>query len=196
VKQKWPLTDVTSGAYTQEIEASALGGLRAEVDGYGLEIVRFGDFHIAMGEEDERNLSRFYEKAGYINMAGGLGGYQQLAQADMMMNAGQGMAKGGGGAGLEGAGIGLGFAMAGQLGQMGSAGHATPGLVNLPPTGATTPTAGAGTVICAGCKASVAPGKFCPECGKALASGPKFCTGCGKAMSGKFCAECGAAAPA
>jgi membrane protease subunit (stomatin/prohibitin family) len=193
VKKKWPLTDVTSGAYTQEIEVDTLAGLRGEVDGYGLEVVRFGDFHIAMGEEDEKKLSKFYEKAGYLNMAGGLQGYQQFAQAEMMMNAGEGMAKGGsGGGGLEGAGIGLGFAMANQMVAQMQQGRAQgPGEVHTPPSGM-----GTHKVTCGGCGASVNPGKFCAECGKALASGPKFCVSCGKAMSGgKFCAECGAPAP-
>ena len=31
---KWPLTDVVSGAYTEEIETEALGGLRAHVESY------------------------------------------------------------------------------------------------------------------------------------------------------------------
>jgi membrane protease subunit (stomatin/prohibitin family) len=46
-----------------------------------------------------------------------MAGYQQLAQAEMMMGAAEGMKKGGGGGGLEGAGIGMGFAMAGQMAQ-------------------------------------------------------------------------------
>lgn len=191
VKQKWPLTDVTSGAYTEEIEKEALGGLRPEIDGYGLEVVRFGDFHIAMGEEDEKKLSKFYEKAGYLNMTGGLSGYQQFAQAEMMMNAGEGMAKGGtGGGGLEGAGIGLGFAMANQMvqGLGGGRGGEAP-QVNTPGSGMAT-----NKVACGACGASVNPGKFCAECGKALAAGPKFCSSCGKPMNGKFCGECGAAA--
>jgi hypothetical protein len=55
----------------------------------------------------------------YINATGGMAGYQQLAQAEMMMGAAEGMKKGGGGGGaLDGAGIGLGFAMAGQMGNM------------------------------------------------------------------------------
>lgn len=184
VKKKWPLTDVVSGAYTGEIEAETLIALRPEIDGYGLEVVRFGDFHIAMGEEDERKLSAFYEKAGYVNMAGGLAGYQQLAQAEMMMGAGEGMKHGGGGGGaLDGAGLGLGFAMAQQMMNP----QRTDAPVNTPPTGA-------GKVACGACGAQVNPGKFCSECGKALATGPRFCTSCGKAVAGKFCAECGAAA--
>ena len=47
-------------------------------------------------------------------MAGGLQGYQQFAQAEMIMNAGEGMKKHGGqavGNAMAGAGIGLGFGM-------------------------------------------------------------------------------------
>ena len=194
VKKKWPLTDVVSGAYTEEIETEAIAGIRRHVESYGLEVVRFGNFHIAMGEEDEDRLNKFYERASYVSMTGGLQGYQQLAQAEMMMNAGEGMKKGGGGGGLEGAGIGLGFGMAAQMMgnmQQGRAPGQPASQPNLP--GATA------NVVCPACSASVAPGKFCAECGKTLpapAAASKFCTGCGKPMTGKFCAECGTAAPA
>jgi membrane protease subunit (stomatin/prohibitin family) len=196
VKQKWPLPDVTSGAYTEEIEADAIGGIRKEVESYGLEVVRFGDFTIAMGEEDEGRLNKFYEKASYINMSGGMAGYQQFAQAEMMMNAGEGMAKGGGGGGaLAGAGIGLGFGMAGQMmgamNQQGQNQQAPAQPVNTPQSGMAT-----NKVTCPSCNQSVNPGKFCSECGKTLeAVGPKFCSNCGKPMTGKFCGECGTAAP-
>jgi membrane protease subunit (stomatin/prohibitin family) len=191
VKKKWPLTDVVSGAYTEEIEQEALGGLRPHVEGYGLEVVRFGNFHIAMGEQDEQRLNKFYERAGYVNMTGGLAGHQQLAQAEMMMNAGEGMAKGGGGGGdaLAGAGLGLGFGMAAQM--MGNMQQQQQGRAGQPATPATTMS----NVTCPSCNQSVAPGKFCAECGKPLPTGPRFCTGCGKPVSGKFCAECGTASP-
>jgi hypothetical protein len=54
--------------------------------------------------------------------------YQQLAQAEMMMGAAEGMKKGGdGGGAFQGAGIGLGFAMAGNMaGMMGNANAAQP----------------------------------------------------------------------
>ncbi len=200
VKKKWPLTDVTSGAYTEEIEVEAIGGLRPHVESYGVEIVRFGDFHIAMGEKDEERLNKFYEKASYINMAGGLQGYQQMAQADMMVSAGEGMAKGGGGGGggggmLAGAGLGMGMAMAGQMqntfqnpgGQQQQQQAPQP---NTPSTGMN-----ANMVTCGGCSASVPMGKFCAECGGGLeAAGPKFCSGCGAAVDGKFCSGCGTSA--
>jgi len=46
------------------------------------------------------------------------GGYQQMAQAEMMLGAAEGMKKGGTGAGLEGMGMGMGFGMANQMAQM------------------------------------------------------------------------------
>jgi membrane protease subunit (stomatin/prohibitin family) len=200
VKKKWPLTDVVSGAYTEEIEQEALGGIRTHVEGYGLEVVRFGNFHIAMGEEDEQRLNKFYERASYVNMTGGLAGYQQLAQAEMLMNAGEGMAKGGGrdggagGAGLAGAGLGLGLGMAAQMMGNLQPGRGPGGGTPLAPQ---TPATTMSQISCPSCSASVAPGKFCAECGKALpAAGPKFCSDCGVVLSGKFCAECGTAAPA
>jgi membrane protease subunit (stomatin/prohibitin family) len=199
VKKKWPLTDVTSGAYTEEIETEAIVGLRPHVESYGIEIVRFGDFHIAMGEKDEERLNKFYEKAGYINMAGGLQGYQQMAQADMMVSAGEGMAKGGGGGGgggmLAGAGLGMGMAMAGQMQNSfqnpgGQQQQQQAPQTNTPQSGMS-----ASMVTCGGCQANVAMGKFCAECGAGLeAAGPKFCSSCGKPVDGKFCSGCGTSA--
>ncbi len=115
VKQNWPMMKVTSGAYTDDIEKATLEGLRKQVEDYGVEIVRFGDFTIAMDPQDKERLDKLVERSAYINMSGGMAGYQQLAQAEMMMGAAEGMRKGGGGGGLEGAGIGMGFAMAGQM---------------------------------------------------------------------------------
>jgi membrane protease subunit (stomatin/prohibitin family) len=65
----------------------------------------------------------------YVNgmgsVNGGMAAYQQLAQAEMMMGAAEGMKDGGGGGGntaLQGAGIGMGFAMANTMAsQMGQA---------------------------------------------------------------------------
>ena len=192
VKKKWPLPDVTSGAYTEEIEAETIGDVRPHVEPYGVEIVRFGDFHIAMGQQDEERLDKFYEKAGYINMAGGMQGYQQMAQAEMMMGAGEGMSKGGAGAGgaMLGAGMGMGMGMANQMANnMAQPQPQAPQQPNTPATAMN-----ASTVTCGSCNASVAAGKFCAECGKELAAAPKFCSGCGQPLAGKFCGGCGTAA--
>jgi hypothetical protein len=61
----------------------------------------------------------------------------------------------------------------------------------------TAPTAAGGKVQCAKCSQMVPAGKFCQECGAALASpAKKFCTGCGSELgAAKFCANCGTAAP-
>jgi membrane protease subunit (stomatin/prohibitin family) len=72
-----------------------------------------------MDQADKERLDKLVERMAYVSASGGMAGYQQLAQAEMMMGAAEGMKKGGGaGTGLEGAGIGMGFAMANQMGGM------------------------------------------------------------------------------
>jgi hypothetical protein len=110
---------VTSGAYTSEIEETTLRDVRKNIEPYGVEIIRFGDFSISMDQADKERLDKLVERMAYISATGGMAGYQQLAQAEMMMGAAEGMKKGGGGStALEGAGIGMGFAMANQMGGM------------------------------------------------------------------------------
>ena len=51
-------------------------------------------------------------------------------------------------------------------------------------------------VTCAGCNASVPPGKFCSACGSELkqpSQAAAFCSGCGAPMSAdaQFCGQCG-----
>jgi membrane protease subunit (stomatin/prohibitin family) len=121
VKQNWPMLKVTSGAYTEEIEASTLTALHTNIDPYGIEIMRFGDFSISMDQADKDRLDKLVDRMAYVegmgSVTGGMAAYQQLAQAEMMMGAGEGMKKGGdGGGAMQGAGIGLGFAMANQMG--------------------------------------------------------------------------------
>lgn len=136
VKENWPVMKVSSGAYTEEIEAFTIGAVRKHVESYGVEIVRFGDFTISMDPADKERLDKLIERAAYANMAGG---YQQMAQAEMMLGAAEGMKKGGGaGSGLEGMGMGMGFGMANQMANMmnqqnygrpqqgGGGGHAAP----------------------------------------------------------------------
>jgi len=193
VKNKWPLLDVTSGAYTEEIEADVLKGLDAHVASYGLDIVRLGNFVIAIDEEDGANLKRLYTDAAYLRTVGGVESYQRFAAGKAMLGAGEGMAKGGGpgggegGAGgglLGGAGLGVGFGLA----QM---------LVRDPAGGQSLAPAAAG-VVCGACGQSVAAGRFCGACGKELkpvtpAGG--FCGGCGASLApdARFCAQCGKA---
>jgi membrane protease subunit (stomatin/prohibitin family) len=124
VKQNWPLMKVTSGAYTDEIEQATLQGVRAHIEPYGVEIIRFGDFSVAMDQADKERLDKLVDRIAYVegmgSAAGGMAAYQQLAQAEMMMGAAEGMKKGGdgGGGAFQGAGIGMGFAMAGNMANM------------------------------------------------------------------------------
>ncbi len=115
VKENWPLLKVTSGAYTDEIETFTLAAVRKNIEPYGVEVMRFGDFTISMDQADKDRLDKLVERAAYANMAGG---YHQMAQAEMMLGAAEGMKLGRGGGALDGAGIGMGFAMANQMGGM------------------------------------------------------------------------------
>ncbi|MFT7676678.1 MAG: membrane protease subunit (stomatin/prohibitin family) [Planctomycetota bacterium] len=191
VKEKWPLLDVTSGAYTEEIEADAIEGLRTHVESYGVEIVRFGNFVIGMDDEDADNLKTLYRDAAYLKTVGGVGNFQKFAAGKAMLGAGEGMAKGGGEGGgggnglLGGAGLGVGFGMAQMLVRDNQGGE------TLAPA-----TVG---VMCGECNTSVPPGKFCNSCGKTLktaaAGAGAFCTKCGEANGpdAKFCGSCGTA---
>ena len=195
VKNKWPLLDVTSGAYTEELESDVLKGIDQHVASYGLDVVRLGNFVIAIDDQDADNLKKLYTDAAYLKTVGGVGAYQQFAAGKAMLGAGEGMAKGGGAGGsggegggalLGGAGLGVGFGLAQMLVQDRKGGEtlapATPG------------------VTCGECNAAVPPGKFCGQCGASLApkTPPKeapagFCTDCGSPLSpdAKFCGQCG-----
>jgi membrane protease subunit (stomatin/prohibitin family) len=115
VKKKWPLLDVTSGAYTEEIEEEVIAGTGKHTDSYGVTVVRFGNFTISIKPEDEATLKKLTKDVAYSRLAGG---FQQYAQGQAMLGAAEGMAKGGGdgggGAGnaLGGMGMGMGFGMA------------------------------------------------------------------------------------
>src|SRR5215813_10951413 len=101
VKKKRPLLNVTSGAYTEEIETDVLAGFKPHVDGYGLTVVRMGNFTISIKDEDETTLKRLTKDTAYSTLAGG---FQQYAQGQAMLGAGEGMSRGGegGGSALQG----------------------------------------------------------------------------------------------
>lgn len=195
VKNKWPLLDVTSGAYTEEVEADVLVGITEHVSEYGIRIVRLGNFVTAMDDEDGENLKRLYTDAAYLRTVGGVEGYQRFAAGKAMMGAGEGMAQGGGGgAGGDGAGggllggasLGIGLGMA----QM---------MIRDQQGGQMLAPAAAG-VVCPACGAHVPPGAFCNQCGSSLAvekeaaaAEEAFCTSCGASVApdAKFCGQCG-----
>jgi len=192
VKQKWPLLDVTSGAYTEEIEQSTLQNLARHVEDYGVQVVRFGNFVIGIDEEDSKNLKSLYTDAAYLRTVGGVAGYQQFAAGKALMGAGEGMKAGAGAGGggennvLGGAGLGVGFGLAQMLVRDQAGGE------RLAPAAA--------GIQCPSCGSSVAPGKFCSACGRELTPPPapagqsaSFCTSCGTALApdARFCGQCG-----
>lgn len=122
VVKQLPLLNITSGALTEDIEVEVLEGLKTPLSGYGMRVVRLGNFAVAIKEEDEQTLKGMYKDAAQLRMAGGLAGYQQLAAGKAMMSAGEGLASGGGGGNannpmLAGAGLGMGMAMANMFNQ-------------------------------------------------------------------------------
>jgi len=188
VKRKWPLLDVTSGAYTTELERDVLEALDEHVASYGIDVVRLGNFVIGIDEDDAANLKTLYRDAAYLRTVGGVDGFQKFAAGKALMGAGEGMAKGGGGGGegglMGGAGLGVGFGLAQMLVRDAQGGQ------SLAPA--------APGVVCGACHATVAPGKFCSSCGKELAAArpvgaSRFCSGCGGplAADAKFCPACG-----
>ena len=117
VKKRWPLLDVTSGAYTEEIETEVIEGVTKHVESYGVQIVRLGNFHVSIKEEDEKQLKTLSKDVAYSRLAGG---FQQYAQGAAMLGAAEGMKKGGGegaGGAMQGMGMGMGFGMANMFAQ-------------------------------------------------------------------------------
>lgn len=184
----------------------------------GVRILQMGQFNLNFSEEDRQRLvaanaevakanrgikiaeaqakakqfeldQKYGQDAKYVqNLAGN---YQNYAVGQAIMGAGQGMATHGvEGGGIAGAGIqmAMGVNMANQMsGNMQGPG-AQPQFNPQPQF-----TPGGAQVVCAKCNTKQPGGKFCQECGTALAQPKKFCTGCGQEMvpGQKFCANCG-----
>lgn len=197
VKERWPLLDLSSGAYTEEIEEAVLAGLGRHVASYGIEIVRMGNFVVAIDESDASNLRRLYTDAAYLRTVGGVEQYQRFAAGKALLGAGEGLARGGSGGGsggegasglLGGAGLGVGLGLAQLLVRDARGGEM------LAPA-----TAG---VVCPACIATVPPGRFCSACGaelgkrvEELRASESFCGGCGSPLGPQahFCGQCGRA---
>ncbi len=207
VKKQWPLLNVTSGAYTEEIEEEVIAGVRKHMTDYGVDIVRMGNFVISMKEDDETRLKAFSERQALSNLAGG---YQQAAAAEPMFGLGKGLAQGGGDGGnagasnaMAGAGLGMGFAYAQQMmmnqAAMNQPQHNQPSS-NIAPvnTGLVTcPSCGKSVVqgtFCSECGAKLSTNLICPKCNATVSAGAKFCPSCGNPLSTPTklkCPKCG-----
>jgi len=148
----------------------------------------------AVAQQNQFGLDQKYNQdARYVqNLAGN---YSNYAAGQAMIGAGQGMAEHGvGGGGI--AGMGAQMAVGAAMGQ-GMAGAMPQYAVGRPQQQQPQFTPSGGEVACSKCGTKQPGGKFCAECGTALAQQKKFCTGCGNELAGgaKFCAGCGTAAP-
>jgi membrane protease subunit (stomatin/prohibitin family) len=204
VRNGWPILGLM--AYSADIEQAALEAGNAQLAAYGVELTRMGNFDINLKPEDEEQLKKLAHDTSYSQLAGG---FQNYAQGEMALGAGQGMAKGG--SGVEGAFLGAGFGMASgfamqqqqaaaQQAQAAAQQQAPPQqpAYQAPPAAAPAAAAAAAPaaagVACAACQAANPAGaRFCMGCGQALAPAVVHCTECGTELPGgaHFCASCG-----
>ncbi len=194
----WPLNKVISPHFKLELQGSVTEKLKPELQRYGFEVVRFGNFVVSISDEDKAELNKrnmaIADDQRRMQMAQNPA-YMTVAQVEALRGAGQGMAKGGGGAdtALAGMGFGMGLNMSQMMG--GAMQPQQQQQAQQPaPQG----------VKCGACGQMSAPGKFCNQCGSALAQaskcecgtdlapGAKFCGNCGKAAGGPAKCECGA----
>jgi membrane protease subunit (stomatin/prohibitin family) len=145
---------------------------------YGIQMV---DFYISAITPPEEVQKRIDERSG-MGVLGDMNEYMRFKTATALGDA----AKAGGGGGAAGAGVGMGAGLG-----MGMAMANTMGQAMSPQAQQTAVPAAAAMVVCPACGKSVRDGKFCPECGKPLAT---LCPACGKPVpaGGKFCPACGA----
>jgi membrane protease subunit (stomatin/prohibitin family) len=173
----------------------------------GVRILEIGELKISVSPEDQQRIDELQDQMAEAKMKARMakvgiaqaeaeaqqrqfeinqaGNYQNYAVGHAVLGAGQGMAKGMGDGGVAGIGAqaAIGMAMAGWMQ------NNTPAQPVMAP-----PAPAGGKVTCAKCQAQVPPGKFCQECGSALAAPPakRFCTSCGTELgSAKFCSNCG-----
>jgi membrane protease subunit (stomatin/prohibitin family) len=187
----WPILGLS--VHSPEIEVESMRAANRELADYGLSITRLGNVDVNLDEADNARLKKLAGDTAYSRLAGGL---LQAAQAEALMGAGEGMAKGG--AAVTPMFFGAGMGMANQMMQPPAQAPASPppatGFAGggqgfaQPPQAAQAPAA---TIECGNCNSQVRAGaKFCDSCGTPM---PKHCTNCNADLSAsaKFCAECG-----
>jgi membrane protease subunit (stomatin/prohibitin family) len=109
IRNGWPILGLM--AYSAEIEQATIDAANGQLNAYGVEMTRMGNFDVNLAPEDEKQLKQLAKDTSYSQLAGG---FQQYAAGEMALGAGQGMAQGG--AGTEGAFLGAGFGLASAFG--------------------------------------------------------------------------------
>jgi membrane protease subunit (stomatin/prohibitin family) len=213
-------------ALTQKLAAAFVARV-PDLNDIGVRVLQMGRFEINFNEEDRARLmaanaeiakanrgvkvaqaaaqakqfeldQRFGQDARYVKELAG--NYSNYAAGQAVMSAGQGMAAHGVDGGV--AGMGMQMAVGVNMAQAMAQGQGQQPQFPLqvgagpvaPPPGVLTGI----SVLCVGCGAKQAHGKFCAECGIALPQARKFCNGCGAELvpGAKFCANCGTSATA
>ena len=109
IRNGWPILGLM--AYSAEIEQATIEAANGQLLAYGVQLTRMGNFDVNLSPEDEQQLKQLAKDTSYSQLAGG---FQNYAQGEMALGAGQGMAKGG--AGVDGAFLGAGFGLASAMG--------------------------------------------------------------------------------
>jgi membrane protease subunit (stomatin/prohibitin family) len=195
VRNGWPILGLS--AYTTDIEQTVIQQGNAQLQSYGLAIIRMGNFDVNLSDEDEGQLKELAKDTAYSRLAGS---FQQYASGEMMKGAGEGMSKGGGATGgaFIAAGMGLGGQAAAPM-QTGPPPPPGPGFAGGGQGfvgGGPAPSGGAATatVECPNCHTANTPtAKFCANCGKSMAPPTVTCANCGEAnaVGARFCGNCG-----
>ena len=176
VRNGWPVLGLS--AYIPDIEPVVIAATNEAIADYGLAVARMGNFDINLSAEDQATLKELAKDTAYSRLAGG---FQQYAQGEALLGAGEGMAKGGG-EGTGAAFIGVGMGMGNQMTQPPAQGPVPPAAPGFAGGGQGYTAQGTGA----------ATGSACADCGAANPAGAKFCHQCGTAVpQARFCAECG-----
>ena len=109
LRNGWPILGLM--AYSAEIEQATIEAANGQLVAYGVQLTRMGNFDVNLSPEDEQQLKQLAKDTSYSQLAGG---FQNYAQGEMALGAGQGMAQGG--AGVDGAFLGAGFGLASAFG--------------------------------------------------------------------------------
>jgi membrane protease subunit (stomatin/prohibitin family) len=175
-----------------EIASLSKARLSDDFEKYGIQLV---DFYINAITPPEEVQKRIDERSSMAAL-GNMGDYMRYKTATAVSDAAQNTAGGGGAA--TGVGLGAGVGMGAAMAQMMAGTMMQPGAGTQQAAAA-----GAALVVCPSCSRQVAPGRFCPECGKPMGSacpkcgavlqnGAKFCPECGVKLGAAKCAGCGA----
>jgi len=193
----WDVLRVTSGAYNTVFEEAILAAMPEQLEDYGLELTAMQDFVVTVLPGDKPKIQEIYDRRAKMRLAEE-GSYSEMANAELLLGAAEGLkSQGSAGAGNLagiGMGVGVGMGLANRLAGSAMTQPSTEPAATVPagqPTAAVAVTRAAAT--CAACGSALAPGaRFCSDCGTPTSL--RMCQTCGHSVaSGKFCSACGTA---